>query len=250
MVLGGVGGVPFSGTKEMMLTSFRFFLTWCQGRKALSPGLWHILKFFTSCASKKQEGKEAWAKTISENTARFHSLTLQPSSLNKLRKILWPMVASAISLTFLSREAGCLWVTFYKPQPGKDTFCSAAYFAGLVHLPLVIFFWLEVLDGWLKNKEYDIASRKPQDLNVRFSEKRKQTTSFYAHLLMFHCYFRSSWNPWGKIPQFYRRTQALISSVLTNIALGGAKTQGVKEEEFSSLGNMSRNCSRQSPWNT
>lgn len=231
---------------------FLSFLSNSMPRKkyTLSPGLWHILKFFTSRASKKQEGKEAKAKTISENTARFRSLTLQPSSLNKLRKILWPTAASAISLTFLSREAGRFWVMFYKPQPGKTPSCSAAPFAGLVHLPLVIFFWLEVQDGWLKNKEYDKASRKPQNLNVRFSEKRKQTTCFYAHLLRFHCCFRSSWNPWGKIPEFYRRTQALISPLLTNIASGGAKTRGVKEVECSSLHNTSRNCSRQSPWNT
>ena len=79
---------------------FLSFLSNSMPRKkyTLSPGLWHILKFFTSRASKKQEGKEAKAKTISENTARFRSLTLQPSSLNKLRKILWPTAASAISL--------------------------------------------------------------------------------------------------------------------------------------------------------
>lgn len=37
MVLGGVGGVPFSRTKEMMPTSFRFFLTRCQGRNTPFP---------------------------------------------------------------------------------------------------------------------------------------------------------------------------------------------------------------------
>lgn len=62
---------------------FLSFLSNSMPRKkyALSPGLWHILKFFTSQASKKQEGKEVRGKTISENTARFCSLAapaLQP----------------------------------------------------------------------------------------------------------------------------------------------------------------------------
>lgn len=77
MVLGGVGGVPFSGTKEMMLTSFRFFLTWCQGRN--TPFLQACGTFWNSSRPVPARNKRVkkpgpkQSRKIQQDSAAWHS---------------------------------------------------------------------------------------------------------------------------------------------------------------------------------
>lgn len=192
---------------------------------ALSPdGLWHILEFFTSQASKKQEGKEVRGKQsqkIQHDSAAWRS-SLQPEHTQGD-----PLAHGCFCiLTFLSRVLDIFESCFTNHSLARHLlFCGILYW--LSASPTGDIFLIRGSDGWLKNKVYDKASRKPMKFKCEVFWKEKANNLFsHAHLLRFHCYFRSSWNPWGKIPQFYRRTQALISPLLTNIASGGGQNSG------------------------
>lgn len=203
--------MPFSGTKEMVLASFHFSLAWGQGRNVPFPQacvtLWNPSCPLSTRNKKVKKPGPKQSQKIWQDSSPWHS---NPAAWKNSGSSSSPwLFLQYLSLFSLQGGWTFLRVMFYKPQPGRkpvaSAFRSATYFAGFMHPPLVTL--LIRGSGWLiKKQRLRNSFKKTAKLKCEVFWKEKANNFFYACLLIFHYYFRSSWNPWGKIPQSYRRT--------------------------------------------
>lgn len=114
---------------------------------APSPGLWHILIFLMSSASKIQEGKGITAKAISKNMTGFCTLKPKPSSLKKKKNPEYNPLhpgyfCNVSSLFFPGRldvsESHVLQTTAWQKAVVAFAFCVCQFSAPLTRVTLLV----------------------------------------------------------------------------------------------------------------
>lgn len=159
-------------------------------------------------------------------------------------------------------ESHVLQTTAWQKAVVAFAFCVCQFSAPLTRVTLLVRGSQQTVNSKTKPKKH-LQKKTPQNLNVRFSEKRiliyksKQLilkSFLYTGLLIFHYYFRSSRNLSGKMLRSFERHRPSALppewTILTNINQHCFRWRhnSWSQSQWSSLGPKSGNCSRRSPW--